>query len=372
MRNKKLIDDINYLFKTLPRKHKDLYALISKDEFIMMTDRVVALVDNKDFKQKDFPIVLQMIFAKIRDAHSMVDRYQDPKTPFYFEHINGTYAPVVVSKETKKLLLTKLKSINGYSIEEFSRLIDKYIIYDNPEAQKLQISRSLSDWKLINYVTSNKNKYITYVFADGTKVKSKKRLKSTMQTSIYWTEGLEFLRERPSYFLLSKGNALYIKYSRCREDQDYPLKQFTREIRAAIKKNTPSKIVVDFRNNHGGNSSLFDQIADVLKSDIDKNKPKVYCLINRKVFSSGTLNTYDVKYKLGATVVGQPASQGINHFGYTHFFELPNSKVEIRYSSEYWKFIDGNDPVIKPDVYIEPTIADYKNGNDPVLQYCLD
>lgn len=192
-----------------------------------------------------------------------------------------------------------------------------------------------------------------------------------MQTSIYWTEGLEFLREKPSYFLSEKENALYIKYSKCRKDHDYPLNQFRKEIKTSLKKTSPRKVIVDFRKNQGGNSSLFDQIADVLKKYIDQNKPDVYCLINRKVFSSGTINTYDMKYKLGAKVIGQPAAQGINHFGLTRTFLLPNSKLEIESSSEYWKLIAGNSPTIEPDVYIEPTIDDFKSGKDPVLGYCL-
>jgi hypothetical protein len=89
------------------------------------------------------------------------------------------------------------------------------------------------------------------------------------------------------------------------------------------------------------------------------------------VFSSGVLNTYEMKQKFNATLVGQPTGQGVNHFGETKTFKLPNSKIKIKYSSKFFQLIDDTANSIKPDIVIEPTIDDYLTGNDPVINYCL-
>lgn len=79
-----------------------------------------------------------------------------------------------------------------------------------------------------------------------------------------------------------------------------------------------------------------------------------------------------MKYKLGATLVGQPTGQGVNHYGEVKNIELPSTNVEVQYSSKYFKIIDDDSNTIKPDVYIEPTVEDFRNGNDVVLKYCLE
>lgn len=116
---------------------------------------------------------------------------------------------------------------------------------------------------------------------------------------------------------------------------------------------------------------MFNPVIDILQKYISKNSVQVYCLINRRVFSSGVLNTYDMKYELGAVLVGQPTGQGVNHYGEVKYFYLPNTQIEVQYSTKYFKIIEDNSITIKPDVFIEPSVDNYKEGNDVVLNYCL-
>lgn len=173
-----------------------------------------------------------------------------------------------------------------------------------------------------------------------------------------------------NYYAEYREQALYFKYSRCKEDEDYPFTKLFTDLDKILDLN-PKKIIVDLRNNQGGNSSLFDPISKILRAYINKKKPQVFCLINRRVFSSGVLNTHEMKYKLGALLVGQPTGQGVNHYGEVKTFKLPNTKIEVQYSSKFFKLIEDNATTIKPDILIEPTIDDYMNGKDPVLNYCL-
>ena len=71
-----------------------------------------------------------------------------------------------------------------------------------------------------------------------------------------------------------------------------------------------------------------------------------------------------------ATLVGQPTAQGVNHFGEVKTFRLPNSRVTIQYSTKYFRIIEDDSSTIQPDVHIEPSIKDYKNGRDVVNEWC--
>jgi len=237
----------------------------------------------------------------------------------------------------------------------------------------VKASRSLKDAVLIKHITHSTNKTVKYTFENGESadIKPIPRNKSVWQTSIYGIKGNEWLNIKSNYFVENKEQSLYFKYSRCKEDENYPFSKLFKDLENSLNFK-PKKIIVDLRNNQGGNSSLFDPISQIISNYIKKDKPQVFCLINRRVFSSGVLNTHEMKYKLGALLVGQPTGQGVNHYGEVKTFKLPNTKIEVQYSSKFFKLIDDDSTTIKPDVLIEPTIDDYMTGKDPVLNYCLN
>jgi hypothetical protein len=367
-----LIKDVEYLLKKLPKVHKDLYALITKEKFLEVGNSIIENIKSKEFKKKNFILTLLPLFSAIKDTHTTIYTIGN-KTPVYLEWVNGDYFPFVIDLPNKDLLLTKLIKVDGLSLYEYFSKVENYLVFDNDEIKKNQFSRALSDANLIKYFSKSNEKGVEYTFVGGKSIKIKPlpRGKYVDQKSIYWIEGNEFLAMRQNYYVNDKNGNFYFKYTRCREDEKYPFEKLFEDIEEQLKSN-PKKLIIDLRNNQGGDSSLFNPIIDIFKSYIKKSKPKIYCLINRSVFSSGVLNTYDMKYKLGATLVGQPTGQGVNHYGEVKYICLPNTKVEVQYSSKYFKIVEDDSNIIKPDVYIEPTVEDYRNGNDVVLKYCLE
>ena len=75
------------------------------------------------------------------------------------------------------------------------------------------------------------------------------------------------------------------------------------------------------------------------------------------------------KDKTNAIIIGEETSGKPNHYGYVKSFTLPYSEIKVRYSSEFWKLTEDNDVSIVPDVKIENSYNDYKNGIDPVFEY---
>lgn len=372
MKKSELISDVEYLLKKLPKVHKDLYGLITKEKFLEIGNSIIEKIQSKEFKKKNFILTLFPLFSAIKDTHTTIYTVGN-KTPVYFEWVNGEYYPFIIDLPNKDLLLTKLIAVDGMSLDEYFSKVENYLVFDNDEIKKNQFSRALSDASLIKYFSKSTEKEVEYTFENGKNIKIKPlpRGKYVDQTSIYHTKGNEFLSMKQNYYVDDKNGNFYLKYTRCREDEKYSFEKLFEDIKEQLKKN-PKKLIVDLRNNQGGNSSLFNPIIEIFKKYIRKNNPKVYCLINRSVFSSGVLNTYDMKYKLGATLIGQPTGQGVNHYGEVKYIYLPNTKIEVQYSSKYFKIIDDDSNTIKPDVYIEPTVEDYRNGNDVVLKYCLN
>jgi len=372
MKREQLVQDIMYIKKELPKKHKDLFAFISSENFEKVIESIIEEVTTKGYRKNDFIITLLKIFAEIKDTHTTI--YTDGlKTPAFFEFVNGGYYPFLINDNLGNFLGKRLKAIDNIPLDQYIKSLESYIVFDNDEIKNIEISRSLKDAQLIKYITKNLNKYIHYSFDNNESVDITPipRNKSVWQTSIYGIKGNEWLNIKSNYFVENKEQSLYFKYSRCKEDENYPFSKLFKDLENSLNFK-PKKIIVDLRNNQGGNSSLFDPISQIISNYIKKDKPQVFCLINRRVFSSGVLNTHEMKYKLGALLVGQPTGQGVNHYGEVKTFKLPNTKIEVQYSSKFFKLIDDDSTTIKPDVLIEPTIDDYMTGKDPVLNYCLN
>jgi hypothetical protein len=372
MNNPLLIKDINYIKKTLPAKHVDLYSLISREEFNQEIQSLIGEVSSKKYRTEYFDITLQKIFSRIKDPDTNI-YVNNPRTPVYFEYVKDGYYPFVINVNSKEYLGKKLIEVEGFIINKFTHKLENYIIFNNDELKHVEISRALQNYKLVKYLSNIKTKSIKYTFENGKsiEVNSNSDNNPIPQTSIYRIPGNEWLNGKKNYYIQKNNDSLYLKYSRCREDKTYSFEKLLKDIKKKLD-TKPNKIIVDLRNNPGGNSSLFDPIVEIFESYIENNtETEIYCLINRRVFSSGILNTYEMRNKLKATLIGQPTGQGVNHYGETNSFNLPNSKLEVQYSSKFFKIIDDSSNSIKPDVLIEPSIDDYMKGNDPVLHYCF-
>ena len=73
--------------------------------------------------------------------------------------------------------------------------------------------------------------------------------------------------------------------------------------------------------------------------------------------------------KLGAVLVGTPTGGKPNSYGDVSTFSLPNSGLQVGYSTKYFRLREGEDPPsVAPEVTVETTLADVRSGRDPLLE----
>ena len=126
--------------------------------------------------------------------------------------------------------------------------------------------------------------------------------------------------------------------------------------------------MLDLRFNGGGSSRqgtrLIRQIAALRP---DQQPEKIYVLQGRRTFSSAVINLLDTKKHLAAIAVGEMTGGKANHFGEVKSFSTPHWKLQILYSSRYFRFNALNEDSIQPDLHVMPTFADYAAGRDSAL-----
>jgi hypothetical protein len=77
-------------------------------------------------------------------------------------------------------------------------------------------------------------------------------------------------RSRPNsyywYRFLNDSQTMYIQYNRCEEDPQLPFAKFASEVLAEIDRKNPRRVVIDLRQNTGGNSAVIDPLKRGLAS----------------------------------------------------------------------------------------------------------
>ena len=164
-------------------------------------------------------------------------------------------------------------------------------------------------------------------------------------------------------------NLLYVGFN------GYPAWKYVREITKGIIEQIEEynlrTLVVDFRQNGGGNFDKGLHMIKHLKKIGFHEKGKVIVLTSRYTFSAAMSNASHFKYQMNALLVGEPPGERPNGYAENYSYELPNSKLEASCSIRYYTFWDEDIPEMIMDVPFEPDFETWKQGKDPVMEWVL-
>ena len=366
--------EFEYLKKTIQSVHKDFYNANSKTECEKVFNDLVKNIDNSD--DATYYFTLSSYLALANDSHTSL---YAPNLGLSFKYFGlqlnfiGDKLYVVSGiSDLKDYMAKEVVKINDYPIETIIKRGGKVVPHDNEEYLKLWLNNQLNNTTFLSYIdiANNPDDDVILTFADDTtltlstmqinQLRSNELISAAISYSPYIYQGYYNAQE-------IENNTLLISYNTCSEDPNYPIKDFTKDIKKLLSKTQYNKIIVDLRYNMGGDSSLFEPIIDLLK----KKKCEKYCLIGEQTFSSAILNAITLKEKASFTLVGSPTGGSINHFGEIKSFILPESGWEVYYSTKYFKLSKKYEGSIRPDIKIEKDITSYIEGRDLEVEYCL-
>jgi hypothetical protein len=145
------------------------------------------------------------------------------------------------------------------------------------------------------------------------------------------------------------------------------------EMLGLIEETHPGKLIVDMRNNGGGDNTLgYGFIVKPLMARADLNqKGRLYVLVGPLTFSAAMNNAAQFQDQTRAILVGQQIGEKPNSYQEPRQFRLPNSHLVVRASTRFYRFRETGPNAVTPDKTIAPTWADVKAGRDPVLDWVL-
>lgn len=369
-------DDLKFYKDSLPVKHKNLFAKLSKPEFKTMIAHLEAQTAN--ISAEKFYVEIMKIQAAIGDEHSTIIPPYTTKYPIKFERFDDGLVVTSTDEANKQLLLSKVIRIGGKTLSEAEKTISSVIISGNipyfniAEASylaspgllyALNLSPSLSD---VNLELLNPN-------GEMLKVKLAAIPKSRKIDMVYapvYGNLLANTHQENYWYTMENGN-LYFNYNKCQDDPKKPFNAFNNNLFNEIEKQKPNRIIIDLRMNGGGNSAILEPFIEKLKNHDLNKRGKIFVLIGRATFSSAIMNAIKLKKETKAILIGETTAGTINHYGEVRAFSLPNTKLQVNYSTQYWENWKGHDGPLVPEVKIPKNLSDLLKGNDNALDYAM-
>ena len=173
---------------------------------------------------------------------------------------------------------------------------------------------------------------------------------------------------------LADSRTLYVQ---CNQIGDLPTERlrafFARVVERADKPDV-GRLVLDLRQNGGGNNELLQPIiATFVRSSIAQTRGRFFVIIGRLTQSAAQNFVNRLEMNTQAIFVGEPTGESPNMYGDAVRFVLPRTGMEVALSSLWWQDTGPNDirDWTGPYLAARLTSADYRMGRDPALATIL-
>ena len=371
--------DLQYLAKKLPRRHKNAFHTVSKEQF----ERAVAELDAAipSLREHEILVGLRRITAMVGDAHTALapaqtfNRY--PLTLYWF---GNALCVLRTTADYKRALGTRVVGIGGLSLSEATERVNtlipretgQFLRYSN--VSLMALAEVLHALKIAPDIGQTQ-----WTFEDaGGKRFSLDFKPVPANTKVEW---LSTLKEIPLYRQqsdqlmwvrsLPESQTVYLNLKVYPDAETF--KRVSEEMFRLIDSSQARRLVIDVRQSNGGDFLKFrSHILKELKNRSDFRKPNsLFVIIGRSTISAAMHSAIDLRNEMNAVLVGEPSGSKPNSYSENDEFTLPNSRLEVSYSTRYYKLQDEETPSLMPDKLIEPVWELYTAGRDPAMEWIL-
>lgn len=181
-------------------------------------------------------------------------------------------------------------------------------------------------------------------------------------------------RPDTNYFLHEiDDRTLYVQFNQVQDAKDESLAAFASRLRKHVDTHSTQTLILDLRNNNGGEGSLLPDLEHVLiHFDASRPDARLYVLIGRTTFSAAQQLASFLSVHTRAVFVGEPTGSRPNRPGDEAPVVLPYSGLRVAIASGYHQAAPKDDRIwIPPDLPVSLTSGDYFQGRDPALMAVL-
>jgi hypothetical protein len=387
-RDERWMQDVRYLADNLVYLHPNAFHTTSRDEFDARVNRLIA--DVPTIPDAQIWVGIAEITALLDDGHT------DPwlHTPGFFRLYPlrlGWYGDDLVVTGTHpdyaEAAGARVVRIGDSDLQSAFEAVERVISYDN--AQSLRFSaqtflRTPEVLTALGVLDDAECGQYTLERPDGEIITVEVRPVAVDDASFEYVTLYDVLDVNPPvrtlnpnedywYTYLEDSQTIYFHYYRCYDNPVNPFAALVTDMMAFIDSHEVTRVVVDLRFNGGGDSEVIDPFIEAIRARPDLNADgKLFVLIGQQTFSSAMMNAIDFDTQTHAILMGEPTGGTPNAYGETRTFRLPNSGIEVQYSTRYFRNLpDSNPEAVEPEIPVSITWADLLIGRDTVLEVAI-
>lgn len=167
--------------------------------------------------------------------------------------------------------------------------------------------------------------------------------------------------------VLAGQHAVYLKYNECLGTTGF--QQLVAQAVALLNRNPSYRLIVDLRDNVGGDTGPFGSLVNDIKADPQLDRPgRIIGLVNQFTYSAARTDVVAL-HLAHVLLMGVPPEDPIDEYGDDQAFQLPDSDITIVYTGGVVNATGAAEGT--PDIVIAPTLRQVLAGQDPVLAAAL-
>jgi hypothetical protein len=384
--------DVEHYLAELERIHPNPYHAVSRAEYRAAADRLIARLPELDDDELLVELLRLVAFLGERDGHANMNplagghrRALHLYPLATYEFADGVY--VVAAPGRPQLVGRRLVAIQGRPLAEVLALVNPLVTYDNPLSLAAHRSPYLATAEILHGVgVTPTASSATFTVEDAAGARTDTTLRP-VTTDAYvaamrpsYPQFLDGMPKRPSPLLvrnrglpqwvttLDRGRVVYFVYNTVLADTYTTANTILRLARRAKTR----RVIVDLRNNGGGNINTYPYLLQTLRSRAINRPGRLVVLIGRTTYSAAVHFAVDLRRGTRARFVGEPTGGSPNHYSDTDPVPLPVSGYTINVPRIYYEKQPGQVALqLDPDVAVPLTGLDFFAGRDPVLARAL-
>jgi len=371
--------DLHVFANELPRRHANAYHAVSVAGFRQMVDTLDRSLPQ--LTDAEITVELMRIASSIGDSHTGVDTWYERfhRYPIRLSWVGKDLRVMEVTGGAERSKGARLIRIGRTGIDEAYARVRTLATREtelgarNDSEFLFPRAEVLAALKLLPGTGTG-----SFTFEDDAGVTFTLNLRpisAEASSAARWSRATSHLalyeeRSGQSYWTtrLDAGRVVYVKYNSCEDPARF--ERFTAGVLKAIDEPRTRRVIVDVRDNGGGDTGVLDPLSAGLKARGYGRRPgSLLVLTNRGTFSAAMWGANDLK-ELGGLLIGEASSQLVQFYGERRSFTLPHSGLVVSYAARFFALRDQQGLLV-PDVAVTRSFRDLITGADPVLQAAI-